>query len=93
MAAVPKSFLSKVLHLIFLKSTKYFLTRFYFSQWELNVNTSTLKREDAALLLTGKNQLPKINSMFSKTAYDILCIHLLAHSDCTLVPGSYLNND
>ena len=56
-----------------LKSTKFFLNIFYFS-WKLNFNTSTLKREDAALLLSGKNQSPKIYIKFSKTAYDILCI-------------------
>ena len=37
----------------------------------MKVDDSTLKREDAARLLSGKNQLPKINSKFSKIAYDI----------------------
>ena len=66
----PKSLLSKDQHLIFLKTTKKFLNKFYFSPWELNFNTSTLKGEDTILLLSGLNQLLKANSKFLKAAYN-----------------------
>ena len=44
----------------------------------INFQCLPLKREDVvALLMSGKNQLSKINSKFSSTAYNIFYIHII----------------
>ena len=74
-----KCFLSKVQSLIFLKSTKNFLSRFYFSLWELIFNAQLEKRRCSFIIVWQKSAIKKTSSTFSETAYNILYIHYCLH--------------
>ena len=70
-----KGLLSKVQSLIFSHINKIFPEQILLFILGIKFQCLTLKREDVAFLLSGRNQLSKINSKFSKTAYSILYIY------------------